>query len=156
MIHGDSNLAETADGKKCETLDCLLKIYPETVDWDSDKRQAATHTMNIESLQRFRALEWTPAWQQLQKLVVETGTTKSKNPAPKILSWNPDCDPNGLNLGWAKTVDRELRSKFTTPLLGRADLAITLANQLALFDRLHDVPSIQASGLLPKRFGNIR
>lgn len=79
-----------------------------------------------------------------------------ENPVPKVLSWNPGCDPAGLTLEWAQSLDRDLRAKPKNAPHGRADLAITLARHLALFDKLRDVISVRDSGLLPKRIGNIR
>ena len=149
-------LAETRAGEGYDTLDSLLTIDPERVDWRNAQKQADAHIRQIMTIKRFRELPWTPAWRKLNKLVVKTGTTVSKNPVPKVLSWTPGCDPAGLTLKWAKTTDLALRSTLTNPPHGRADLAITLARHLALFDKLHEVMSVRESGLLPKRIGKIR
>ena len=135
---------------------CGLPWSDNTVDWQAAPKQTNSHLKEMKTLQRFRALQWSPAWKNLNKLVVETGTTISKNPVPKILAWNPGCDPIDLSLAWAQKIDKDLRSTLINAPHGRADLAITLANQLALFDKLHDVASVSASGLLPERIGNIR
>lgn len=149
-------LAETETAEGFETLDSLLEIDLDGVAWGHAQKQANSHIQKLLTIKRFRELPWTPSWKKLHKLVLETGTTISKNPAPKVLSWRPGCDPAGLTLEWAKKTDLELRSTLTNPPHGRADLANTFARHLALFDELHGVVSVKASGLLPKRLGNIR
>jgi len=83
------------------------------------------------------------------KLVVEFLAAISKKPIPRILSWALVAASKDLTPSWAQTADRKLPPKLT-PQHGRADLAITPANQLALFDGLHGIPTIRISGLLPK------
>lgn len=113
------------------------------------------HTDKIRNLHEFLELPWTLAWQALQRIIVGTGMTARDNPIPKVLAWHPGTDPEGLTQEWAQRLYRELRSPLTTPPRGRFDLASTLAQQLTAFDRLHDIPAIAESRLLPPRIGPI-
>ena len=149
-------LAETNAAKEAKTLQELLSLDLRAVRWSLPEKNIREHVAKISALRRFQNLRWTPAWRQLNRLVVEVGLTISKNPVSKILAWDPKADPRGLRLEWAQTVDRDLRSTLKNGPHGRADLAQTLARQLAMFDDLHHIPAVKASGLLPEIIGAIR
>ncbi|KAA8607701.1 hypothetical protein [Salipiger aestuarii] len=114
------------------------------------------HAGKLQSLCRFLDLPWTPAWRELQAVVVASGLGAKHNPVPKVLAWRPGTAPWGVSLAWAQDLDRKLRSTLHNPPHGRADLARSLARKLAAFDMLHELPQVAASGLLPPKIGRIR
>jgi hypothetical protein len=145
-----------AMGRRDIALKGLLQTDISAYDIGHHEPRRKTHTNNIRNLREFMELPWTPAWRELQRLVTGAGMTALKNPVPKVLSWKPGTDPDGLTLEWAQQLDRHFRSTITSPPHGRADLAKTLARHLAAFDALHDIPAVAGSGLLPPRIGPIR
>lgn len=145
-----------AMGRPDIPLKDLLQADISAYDIGHHEPRRKVHTDKIRNLREFIELPWTPAWQELQKVVTGTGMTTLKNPVPKVLSWKSGMDPNSLTLEWARRLDRELRSTLKNPPHGRADLALTLANNLKAFDALHDIPEIAGCGLLPPRIGPIR
>lgn len=134
----------------------ILQADMSTCELGAHEPRRKVHTDKIRALRDFLELPWTPAWRELQGIVTGTGMTALDNPVPKVLSWNPGTDPDGLTLEWARRLDRELRSTLKNPPHGRADLAKTLARHLAAFDALHDIPVVTGSGLLPPRIGAVR
>lgn len=145
-----------AMGRPDSLLKEILQADISTYDLGPHEPRRKVHTDKIRSLRDFCELPWTSAWRKLQRMVVGTGITALDNPVPKVLSWNPGTDPDGLTLEWAKRLDRELRSTLKNPPHGRADLAKTLARHLDAFDTLHNIPEIAGSGMLPPRIGRIR
>ena len=134
----------------------ILQAEMSAYDLGSHEARRKVHADKIRNLREFCELPWTPAWQELQGIVTGTGMTPLDNPVPKILSWNPGTDPDGIAKEWAQFLDRELRSAVKNPPHGRADLAKTFARHLAAFDALHEIPVVAGSGLLPPRIGPIR
>lgn len=138
---------------------CLADILEadwSKVEWNSAMAQEKTYLKKIESLQKFRNLNWTPEWRSLQEIAAGAGIGLLNNPIPKILARNPGNTPKSVTIEWAKQVDRELRSTLTNPPHGRADLALTFARHLSAFDKLHDIPQIRDAGLMPHFLGKIR
>lgn len=134
----------------------LLQADMSEYDLGAHEPRRKFHTNNVRNLREFVDLPWTPAWRELQKVVTGTGMTALKNPVPKVLSWHPGTDPDGLTLEWAQRLDRDLRSTLKNPPHGRADLAKTLARNLAAFDALHEISAVKGLGLLPALIGTIR
>jgi hypothetical protein len=95
-------------------------------------------------------------WRTLQRAVVGAGVPMRDNPVPRLLPYVQGREPNGLDAAWAAETDRTLRSTLVHPPHGRADLAITFANNVGRLDRLHDHAALADSGLLPSRIGNYR
>ncbi|OBY24571.1 hypothetical protein [Leisingera sp. JC1] len=156
MLLAAGVLAEALGADDTMPLRDLVFTKLESVDWSAPERQITEYKGKIISLREFLALTWTPAWRELQGLVVGAGVGFKENPVPKVLGWKPGVDPQDISLEWARKLDRELRSTISRPPHGRADLARTLARHLAAFDRLHEIPSITASGLMPELIGAIR
>ena len=69
------------------------------------------HTDRIRNLREFIDLPWTLAWRDLQKMVVGIGMTAKDNPVPKVLSWTPGTNLDGLTREWAQRVDRHSRAR---------------------------------------------
>ena len=134
----------------------ILQANMSGYDLGSHEPRRKVHTDRIKNLRDFIELPWSPAWWELQSMVVGTGMTALDNPVPKVLSWKPGADPDSVTLEWAQRLDREFRSTLKNPPHGRADLAKTLARHLAALDALHDIPEVSGSGLLPPRIGPIR
>lgn len=134
----------------------LLQIDVSDYDLGSHEPQRGVHSGKLRSLREFQELPWTKAWRELQAVVVASGVGAKDNPVPKVLAWRPGTEPNGVTLDWARKLDREFRSTLHNPPHGRADIAKTLARHLAAFDKLHDLPRVETSGLLPPRVGSIR
>lgn len=137
-------------------LQDICNIEVTSVDWGCQASQAKTYSGNVMQLQRYCSLSWTPDWRALQSIVVGLGNRMSQNPVPKILSWAPAPSPKDVSLEWAQQLDRDLRSTILNGPHGRADLAKTMARHVAAFDKLHDIPKVAASGLLPPRIGSVR
>lgn len=134
----------------------LLRADLSDLDLGKHELRKRIHAGKLQSLSRFLDLPWTPAWRELQAMVVASGLGAKDNPVPKVLAWHPGTAPEGVSLAWAQRLDRKLRSTLHNPPHGRADLAQSLARNLAAFDRLHDLPQVAASGLLPPKIGAIR
>lgn len=134
----------------------ILQADMSAYDLGPHEPRRKVHADKIRNLREFIELPWTPAWRELQGVAIGTGMTPLNNPIPKVLSWNPGTDPDGITKGWAQLLDRELRSTVKNPPHGRADLAKTFARHLAAFDALHDIPVVTGSGLLPPRIGAVR
>lgn len=145
-----------AMGRTDIPLKDILETDVSAYDLGSHEPQRKYHTDMLRHLRKFLELPWTPAWRELQTVVVGTGIATLNNPVPKVLSWIPNVDPDGLTLEWAQRLDRDLRSTLKNPPHGRADLAKTLARHLAALDALHEIPAVAGSGLLPLRIGPIR
>jgi len=122
----------------------------------SHEPRRKVHSGKLRSLREFQDLPWTKAWRELQSVVVASGVGAKDNPVPKVLAWRPGTEPSGVTLDWARKLDREFRSTLHNPPHGRADIAKALARHLAAFDKLHDLPRVETSGLLPPRVGSIR
>jgi hypothetical protein len=125
-------------------------------DLGSHEPRRSTHMGKLRSLREFRELPWTKTWRELQSVVIASGISAKDNPIPKVLTWDPGPKPDGVTLAWAQKLDRKFRSTLHHPPHGRADIAKTLARHLAAFDRLHDLPQVAASRLLPPKIGAIR
>lgn len=138
------------------SLEELFHVDMTAYNLGAHEARRKVHSDKIKNLRDFADLPWTSAWRDLQRETIASGMTAKANPVPKILSWNPETDPDGLTKEWAQRLDRELRSTLTNPPHGRADLALTLARHLKAFDALHDIPQVAGSGLLPPRIGEIR
>lgn len=145
-----------AMGRPDISLKEILQADMSAYDLGPHEPRRKIHADKIRALREFIELPWTPAWRELQVIVTGTGMPLLDNPVPKILSWNPGRDPDGITKEWAQILDRELRSTVKNPPHGRADLAKTFARHLAAFDALHDIPVVAGSGLLPPRIGPIR
>jgi hypothetical protein len=145
-----------AMGRPELSLEELLRVDIKEYDLGPHEVRRKTHSDNIKKLRAFIELSWTPAWRQLQLVVVTTGIRALANPIPKVLSWKPCATPNSVTREWAQRLDRELRSTLRNPPYGRADIALTLARHLNAFDTLHDIPEVSGSGLLPPKIGPIR
>jgi hypothetical protein len=128
----------------------LLRADTAGLDWGRNADQAPTHEGTVGRLRAFHDLPWTPAWRRLQTAVVAAGVSMRDNPIPALLRRAGSRDPLELDLAWARAVDRSLRRE------GRADLALTFANDLGRLDALHARAELARSGLLPPRFGPIR
>lgn len=137
-------------------LTAILQADISPYDLGPHEPRRKVHTDKIRNLRDFLELPWTPAWRELQTVVTGTGMTALQNPVPKVLSWKPGTDPDGLTLKWAQKHDRDLRSTLKNPPHGRTDLAKTLARHLTAFDALHEIPEVAGSGMLPPRIGQIR
>lgn len=137
-------------------LPVLLHADMLNLDLGSHEPRRSTHVGKLRSLREFRELPWTKAWRELQSMTVASGIGAKNNPIPKVLAWYPGTEPNEVTLVWAQKLDRELRSTIQNPPHGRADKAKALARHLATFDKLHDLPKVAASGLLPPKIGQIR
>lgn len=134
----------------------LLRADLADLDLGKHEPRKKIHAGKLQSLCRFLDLPWTPAWRELQAVVVASGIGAKDNPVPKVLAWQPGTAPKGVSLAWAQDLDRKLRSTLHNPPHGRADLARSLARNLAAFDRLHDLPQVAASGLLPPKIEAVR
>lgn len=145
-----------AMGRPDISLKEILHADMSAYDLGSHEPRRKAHMDRIKNLRTFTELPWTPAWQELQRVVIGTGMTALDNPVPKVLAWKPGADPDSLTREWAQKLDREYRSTLTYPPDGRTYLAKTLARHLAAFDALHDIPEVAGSGLLPPRIGSIR
>lgn len=145
-----------AQGNRDVPLESIIKVDATSLHFGRHERRRARYLGDVRALLTFIQLPWTPAWRELQNAVVKAGITHKDNVVPKILSWSPGTDPDGLTKEWAQRIDRNLRSSLKNPPLGRADLAVTLARQINAFDALHDIPSVAQTGLLPPRIGPIR
>lgn len=137
-------------------LNVILKTDMSAFDLGIHEPRRKPHMGVIKSIHDFLELHWTPAWQELHRVVAGTGMTALVNPVPKVLSWNPSTDPQNLTKEWAKGLDRKFRSTLMSPPHGRADIAKALARHLAAFDALHGIPEVARTGLLPSRIGPIR
>ncbi|WP_339110135.1 hypothetical protein [Thioclava sp. GXIMD4216] len=143
-------------GRPDITLTDLLRTDLSNLDLGKHEPRKKIHAGKLQSLCGFLDLPWTPAWRELQTVVVASGLGAKDNPVPKILAWHPGTAPEGVSLAWAQDLHSKLRSTLHNPPYGRADLAQSLARNLAAFDRLHDLPQVVASGLLPPKIGKIR
>ncbi|MBL3568882.1 hypothetical protein BV509_21365 [Rhodovulum sulfidophilum] len=143
-------------GRPDISLADVLRMDLSDLDLGKHEPRKKSHAGKLQSLCGFLDLPWTPAWRELQAVVVTSGLGAKDNPVPKVLAWHPGAAPNGVSLAWAQQLDRKLRSTLHNPPHGRADFAQSLARNLAAFDRLHDLPQVVASGLLPQKIGAIR
>jgi len=105
---------------------------------------------SITRLREFHDLPWTPAWRQLQAVIVAAKAPMRDNPIPALLRRAGGRNPLELDLALAQAIDRSLRRD------GRADLALTFASDIGRLDALHARARVRPSGLLPRRFGPIR
>lgn len=138
------------------TLDDLRTIDPRNVDWGCEGPTVKDYQVHLERLQRYLDLPWSSEWNALNALVVKAGISFKNNPIPKLLRWGPSSSPKNVTLEWAQILDRELRSTLRNPPHGRADLAQTMARDVAAFDALRDIASIADSGMLPAPIGQVR
>jgi hypothetical protein len=137
-------------------LDALLAQDLDAFDRSPFAGRAAAYRLVLERVRAFRDLPWTESWRTLQRAVVAAGVPMRDNPVPRLLPYAQGREPNDLDAAWAAETDRTLRSTLVHPPHGRADLAITFANNVGRLDRLHDQADVAGSGLLPSRIGNYR
>lgn len=128
----------------------LLRADTAGLDWGRHADRASTHEKVVRRLRDFHDLPWTPGWRQLQAVIVAAKAPMRDNPIPALLRRARGRDPVELDRAWAQAVDRSLRRD------GRADLALTFANDIGRLDALHARAELAPSGLLPPRFGPIR
>lgn len=133
---------------------CALDL--DSVDWGCAPQQVKSYSTAVTQLKKYRALPWTPEWKALQYIAVNAGMRMSKNPIPKLLSWEPGPSPKAVTLKWAQRLDRDLRSTILNGPHGRGDLAKTLARHVAAFDKLREIPEVAESGLMPEPIGSVR
>jgi len=143
--------AEARDGP----LDKLLAMRWETVDLGQGARQASRYKKSLRSLARAVALDQSPGWRALQEAIVAAGVGARDNPVPALHALAGDRDPSDLTGAWAVAQSRHFRSTKAFPPHGRADLSITLANNIARLDALHAIPELRNSGLLPEPIGQV-
>ncbi len=138
------------------TLEDVRTVDVSCVEWPCSTAKGKTYGNSILRLQKYLSLPWTPEWRELQTIVVNTGMKLKANPIPKLLAWNPGPSPLLVSLEWAQQLDRNLRSMIVNPPHGRADLAKTMAKHVAEFDRMREIPEVDASGLMPLPIGSVR
>jgi hypothetical protein len=137
-------------------LHSLLEQDLEALDWSPFSNREKTYKLVLDRLRVFRSLPWTKDWRALQRAVIEAGIPKTENPVPRLLPYAAGREPLELDAGWAAETDRALRSTFFNPPHGRADLALTFANNIRRLDRLHEFAAVADAGLLPPRIGAFR
>lgn len=138
------------------TLEDLRSMDLRDVDWGCEGPKVNDYQVHLERLQRYLDLPWSSEWNALNALAVEAGIGFKDNPIPKLLRWNPPPFPKTVTIEWAQMRDRQLRSTLCHPPYGRADLAQTMARDVAAFDALRNICSIADSGMLPEPLGRIR
>ena len=126
------------------------------LDWGPFQNRAEAYILVLDRLRTFRQLPWTEEWMALQRVVVSAGVPMSQNPVPRLLSYVKGREPHQLDASWAAETDRNLRSTLLNPPHGRADLALTFANNIGRLDALHDIDAVATSGLLPPRISAYR
>jgi hypothetical protein len=134
----------------------LAQDFFEAFDWSPFAGRAAAYRLVLDRVRGFRDLPWTEGWRTLQRAVVAAGVSMRENPVPRLLPYAVGREPRDLDAAWAAETDRTLRSTLLNPPHGRADLALTFANNIRRFDLLHDLAEIAGGGLLPPRIGNYR
>ena len=139
-----------AAGRPAGSLRDLLHLDPDALDWSASGTRAKAHRLDVARLAAFAKLPWTPGWTALQRAAVAAGVAMVDNPVPALLAASDGRGPADLDRTWAEAIDRRHRAA------GRADLARTFEAALARLDRLHDLPSVSVTGLLPPEFGPLR
>jgi hypothetical protein len=138
------------------TLGALLAQDFDTFDWSPFVGRAAAYKLVLERVRVFRDLPWTKDWWALQRAVVQAAVPMRENPVPRLLPYAAGREPRELDAAWAAETDRTLRSTLLHPPHGRADLALTFANNIRRLDLLHDIAVVAGSGLLPPPIGAYR
>jgi hypothetical protein len=147
-------LAEVSGNRP--NLDALLAQDLDAFDWSPFAGRAAAYKLVLDRVRVFRGLPWSDGWRALQRAVVAAGVPMRENPVPRLLPYARGREPVDLDAAWAAETDRTFRSTLVHPPHGRADLAITFANNVGRLDRLHDQAEVAGSGLLPSRIGDYR
>lgn len=138
------------------TLDALLAQDFDLLDWSPFAGRATKYKLVLDRVRVFQGLPWTDDWRALQRAVVAAEVPMRENPIPRLLIYAKGRKPVDLDAAWAAETDRNLRSTLLHPPHGRADLALTFANNIHRLDRLHDIAALSGSGLLPPRIGDYR